>query len=111
MRAGISSEKSSSRRSGIFTVRSPSGEGFVTAVAKRLVRGTLAGAEPDFLAGGGFPFLRAECGALMRSVAERLRLGARAAPPPVRFAAHDVDGNGPRAANFRHLAHLLAPPP
>jgi hypothetical protein len=37
-----------------------SGEGFVAPIAQRLVRGALAGAEPDFLVGFRLPFLRPE---------------------------------------------------
>ena len=37
-----------------------SGEGFMTPIAQRLVRGALAGAEPDFLVGLRLPFLGAE---------------------------------------------------
>src|SRR5579862_642764 len=88
-----------------------SGEGFVAPIAQRLVRGAFAGAEPDFLVGFRFPFLRAEFASLVRAVAERLRLRAPAGAPPVAFAGHDVDWQRPPAADFRNSAHIVFPPP
>src|SRR5580704_5330057 len=88
-----------------------SGEGFMAAIAQRLVRGTLAGAEPDFFVGGCLPFLRAEFAAFVRAVAERLRLRAPAGAPPVAFAGCDVDRDRPPAADFRYSAHVFFPPP
>src|SRR5580704_8841692 len=81
------------------------------AVAERLVRRALAGAEPDFLVGFRLPFLRPEFASLVRAVAERLRLRAPAGAPPVAFAGRDVDRDRPPAADFRHSAHIFFPPP
>src|SRR5579863_69726 len=83
---------------------------FMAAVAQRLVLRALAGAEPDFLVRRGLPFLRPEFGALVRAVAEWLRLRASAGAPPIAFAGDDVDGQRPPAADFR-LTHALFPPP
>src|SRR6202171_2245578 len=88
-----------------------SGEGFMAPIAQRLVRGALAGAEPDFLVRGCFPFLRAEFASFVRAVAERLRLRAPAGAPPIALAGHDVDRDRPAAADFRHSAHRPFPPP
>src|ERR1700688_445105 len=83
-----------------------SGEGFMRAIAQRLVRGAFAGAEPDFLVGFRLPFLRPEFRAFVRAVAERLRFRAPAGAPPVAFAGRDVDRNRPPSADFRHAAHI-----
>src|SRR5580692_5771888 len=80
-------------------------------IAQRLVRGALAGAEPDFLVGFRLPFLRPEFRAFVRAVAERLRLRAPAGAPPVAFAGRDVDRDRPPSADFRHCAHIVFPPP
>src|SRR5580704_12457178 len=83
----------------------------MAAIAQWLVRGALAGAEPDFLGVRRLPFLRAEFASLVRAVAERLRLRASAGAPPVAFAGHDVDRKWPPAADFRNSAHIVFPPP
>src|ERR1700761_5000334 len=77
----------------------------MTPVAHGLVLGALAGAEPHFFVGCGFPFLRPEVGALVRAVAERLRLGAPAGAPPVALAGHDIDRKRATPADFR-FAHF-----
>ena len=72
----------------------------MAAIAQRLVRGAFAGAEPDFLVGFRLPFLRPEFAALVRAVAERLRLRAPAGAPPVAFAGRDVDRDRTPSADF-----------
>src|SRR5580704_13444896 len=88
-----------------------SGEGFMRAIAQRLVRGAFAGAEPDFFGVRRLPFLRPEFASLVRAVAKRLRLRAPAGAPPVAFAGCDVDRDRPPAADFRYSAHVFFPPP
>src|SRR5271156_5925033 len=104
MRAGISSEKSSSRRSGIRQL-------FVTTVAQRLVRGALAGAEPYFFARLRLPFLRAEFGALVRAVTKWLRLRTSAGAPPIALAGLDLDRDRLPSTDLWHFAHLSSPHP
>ena len=49
--------------------------------------------------------------ALVRAVAERLRLGAAAGAPPVALAGLDIDHHRLAAADLRCLAHLRPLPP
>src|SRR5690349_15053799 len=110
MRAGISSENSSSNRSGI----GENSKFFVTAVAHRLFGGALAGAEPGLFGRGGLVFDRAERAALVRAVAERLRFGTPAGAPPVALAGFQLDRDRPSPADLRHsavIAHAVLPPP
>ena len=95
-----------------------SGEGFMTAVAHWLVLGALAGAEPHLFVRCRLPFLRPEFGALVRAVAERLRLRAPAGAPPVAFAGHDIDREAAAVRRFQvrsflllRSAHVPLPPP
>src|SRR5580658_5538101 len=117
MRAGISSENSSSKRSGIAIYSPPPcGEGLcrqrlVGAVAHRLFGGALAGAEPCVAGGLGLIFDGGESGHLVRTVAERLLLGETARAPPVALSGFDLDRDRLPSADCRHLAHLVLPPP
>ena len=82
---------------------------FMAAVAERLVRGLLAGAEPHLLAGFAPSIPAAECGALVRAVAERLRLRPAAGAPPIALAGFDVDRRsaaGRRLHPFRSCQFL-----
>src|SRR6202161_4287948 len=79
------------------------------AVAQRLVRGALAGAEPDFLGVRRLRFLWPEFAAFVRAVAERLRLGAPAGAPPVAFAGLDIDRDRLASADFT-FTHLDVSP-
>src|ERR1700691_3478435 len=88
-----------------------SSQGFMAAVAQRLVRGALAGAEPDLFAQWRLPLLRPEFGTLVRAVAERLRCGAPAGAPPIALAGLDIDRNRFPAANLTYAAHVALPPP
>src|SRR5262245_5610430 len=77
MRAGISSDRNSSNRSGIVPQRQ------MRVVADRRLPGLLAGAQERAPIALHVPFHRLDAGALVRAVAERLALGAAAAAPPV----------------------------
>src|SRR4051794_22507647 len=66
-------------------------ERVVRAVAERLVGGRLAAAEPDLLALLGGIGERAETGALVRAVAERLAEAAAAGTPEIAFPGLDRD--------------------
>src|SRR6266850_2302409 len=81
----------------------------MAVVADRPARGALAGAEIDHAGALGRPLHRLEAGALVRAVAERLRLGTPAAAPPVGFARLDADEQRLPAADFR-FAHCAPPP-
>src|SRR5579883_1452770 len=93
----------------------------MTAVAHRLLAGALAGAEPRFLGHGRLVLDRRESRALVRAVAERLRLRTPASAPPIALAGFNIDRNRPAAADlWQRLAHFrsphityrkLAPPP
>src|SRR5580704_9106161 len=109
MRAGISSEKSSSRRSGMD--QRDRSEILMAAVAHRLVGGAFAGAEPGLFGGGRLVLDRREARAFVRAVAERLRLRTPAGAPPVALAGLDVDRDWPPSADFGHIVHPIFPPP
>src|SRR3954469_12860259 len=84
MRAGISSENSSSRRSGIVPQRQ------MSVVANRRLVGLLARAQERAAIAVDCPLHRLDAGALVRPVAERLALRTPAAAPPVRLAGHQL---------------------
>src|SRR5690242_16728230 len=100
MRAGISSEKSSSNKSGI----GENSKFFVTAVAHRLFGRALAGAEPGLFGRGGLVFDRAERAALVRAVAKRLRFGTPAGAPPIALAGLQHNRNRAPPADLRNGA-------
>src|SRR6476661_7553704 len=87
------------------------GDRLVRAVAHRLLAGAFAGAEPDLLGGRRLVINRRERCDLVRAIAERLLLRTPTGAPPVALAGLDVDHDRPSAADFRHLAHWLFPPP
>src|ERR1700758_1502526 len=104
MRAGISSENNSSRRSGMNW-----SQPLVAAVAQRLFGRALAGAEPDLLRCGRLELDRREVRHLVRAVAEGLILRTPAGAPPVGLAGLDVDRDRLMSAALGHLAHHVAP--
>src|SRR5215475_12353896 len=84
----------------------------MAAVAHRAAAGALAGAEPSLLRLLSLPLDRRERRALVRAVAERLRLRAPAGAPPIALAGLDIDRQRRAAADFRLCAHahVHAPP-
>src|SRR5262245_48265470 len=106
MRAGISSENSSSRSSGIECDRAlASHESFVCAVAEGRRAGLLACAEESALRFRGGVFHRREARALVAAVAERLLRGLAADAPPVILSRLDLDRYRRPARNHRLFAH------
>src|SRR5947209_20443798 len=77
-------------------------------VAKRRARAPLAGAEVDHARALGDPFHRLEAGALVRAVAERLRLRTPAAAPPVGLAFLHAQQQRRAASDFGG-AHAAPP--
>src|SRR5579862_2945206 len=81
----------------------------MAVIAQRRSPGAFAGAEIALARSLGNPLQRLEVGHLVRTVAERLRLGAAAAAPPVSLALDDVDDDRFASANVR-FAHAAPPP-
>src|SRR6188768_828638 len=77
-------------------------------VADRRAGGAFAGAEVDHAGAVRLPFHRLETGALVRTVAERLRLRAPAAAPPIALTRFDADHQRRPAADFG-FAHAAPP--
>src|SRR3984893_1015848 len=116
MRAGISSENSSSSKSGtqrrllrLRCRRRLRWQLFVAAVAHRAFAAAFAGAEPDLLRFFCLPLNRPEFRHFVRAVAKRLRLRAAAGTPPIAFAGFDIDRNRRTAADFGHDTHSGPP--
>src|SRR3954452_11619869 len=80
----------------------------MAVIAERRARGALAGAEVHHARALGDPFHRLEPGALVRAVAERLRLGAPAAAPPIGLAFLHAEQQRRAAADLR-IAHAAPP--
>src|ERR1700722_3177359 len=127
MRAGISSENSSSNRSGIqgplLQILAPQdrcslarrGEKAsqlqMAVVTNRRSLRTFAGAQQSSAVALDLPLQRLDAGALVRAIAERLALRAPAAAPPIGLAGDELDEDRLAAADFRFAAHVAPPPP
>src|SRR5262244_672512 len=105
MRAGISSEKNSSKRSGIVPQRQ------MRVVADRRLLGLLAGAQERAAIALHLPFHRLDAGAFVRAVAERLALRAAAAAPPVGLAGDELHQRRLEMPLPRFAAHWFTPTP
>src|SRR6516164_7611641 len=103
MRAGISSENSSSSRSGIHEL-------LVAAVAERAASGALARAKPCLLGFLSLPLDRPELRYLVRPVAEGLFLGAPAGAPPIALAGFHIDRERSTSSDLGFCAHVAPPP-
>src|SRR5262245_38614607 len=104
MRAGISSENSSSKRSGIVAQRQ------MGVVADRRLAGLLARAQEGAAVALDRPLHGLDAGALVRAVAERLALRAPAAAPPVRLAGDQLYQDRLVIPLARLATHVVAPP-
>src|SRR5437870_5567460 len=82
----------------------------MAVVADRRRLGALAGTQQRPAVALGGPFQGLDAGALVRAIAERVRLRAAAAAPPIGLAGDQFDQHRLTAADLGFAAHAPIPP-